>query len=75
MAQILMNAPLIDLIPNRPLPPLSRLAFGLAHAVLTWETRRQGRLALARLEPHLLRDVGITVQEASIEAEKPFWRA
>lgn len=75
MAQILTKALLIEMTSNRPLPPLSRVAFAVATALLTWETRRLCRTALARLEPHMLRDIGVSVQEAELEAAKPFWRA
>jgi uncharacterized protein YjiS (DUF1127 family) len=37
------------------------------------ETARQ-RKALAALDDHALRDLGITRVEAVREAEKPFWR-
>ncbi|MGB8814531.1 MAG: DUF1127 domain-containing protein [Paracoccaceae bacterium] len=74
MAHILTKSPLIDLNPNRTLPPLSRMVFGFAHVVLNWETRRQSRQMLGRLEPHLLRDIGLSEQSASVEASKPFWR-
>lgn len=40
-----------------------------------WAQRRAQRRALARLESHLLRDVGLSAAEATREAAKPFWRA
>ena len=42
--------------------------------VLGWRTRRRSRRDLATLDPHLLRDIGLTTQEASSEICKPFWR-
>ena len=36
---------------------------------------RRSRKDLARLGPHLLRDVGLTEGEARAEAERPFWDA
>lgn len=36
--------------------------------------RQRQRRALARLDERLLRDVGITPEEAQAEAAKPFWR-
>lgn len=36
--------------------------------------RRQQRLVLASLDPHQLRDLGLSRNEAMIEAEKSFWR-
>ncbi len=63
------------LIAERPLPPLSRIAFAVAMAVLAWENRRRTRLALKWLDPHLLRDIGLDPFAAEEEATKPFWRA
>src|SRR3990167_7101839 len=57
-----------------PLPPLSRLMVTLALTVVTWETRYRSRQSLRRLPPHMLRDIGLNVDEAEIEIEKPFWR-
>ncbi|MBR0649305.1 DUF1127 domain-containing protein [Roseomonas terrae] len=36
--------------------------------------RRAQRAALAALEPRLLRDIGVTPDDAAQEAGKPFWR-
>ncbi len=38
------------------------------------ETRRT-RLALAHLDAHLLRDIGVSREEARAEVQRPFWRA
>jgi uncharacterized protein YjiS (DUF1127 family) len=56
------------------LPPVSRVAFAVAQAVLNWEIRRQTRRDLARLDPHLLNDIGLTTRMAECECQKPFWR-
>ncbi len=37
--------------------------------------RHRSRMALAQLDGHLLRDIGVTFAEAENEANKPFWRA
>jgi uncharacterized protein YjiS (DUF1127 family) len=47
-------------------------------AVIGWcrtalERRRQ-RIALAALNDDLLRDIGVTREEARVESAKPFWR-
>jgi uncharacterized protein YjiS (DUF1127 family) len=55
----------------RPADWLRRLAAGIALA----HTRARQRRALARLEPDLLRDIGITPEQARREAAKPSWRA
>jgi len=40
----------------------------------TWIERARQRKALAVLDDHQLRDIGITRVEAALECEKPFWR-
>lgn len=42
-------------------------------AVQTWATRRRHRHALARLDGHMLRDIGMTHSHAAQECAKPFW--
>lgn len=59
---------------NRPMPLVSRALFSLALTVLAWETRRQTRVSLSRLDPHLLKDIGLSERAAALEAEKPFWQ-
>ena len=44
---------------------LARLTTGLA--------LRKHRRALLTLDPHLLRDIGLSETEARREAERPFW--
>jgi uncharacterized protein YjiS (DUF1127 family) len=38
-------------------------------------TRRRDRQMLARLDAHLLRDIGLTPDQADRECAKPCWRA
>lgn len=45
----------------------------LTHAREFWR-RYRTRAAIARLDAHLLRDIGVTFSEAEQEANKPFWR-
>jgi uncharacterized protein YjiS (DUF1127 family) len=59
---------------SRPLPPLSRMAFGLATRLLAWEERRATRRALARLDAHMLRDIGLAPDAARTECVKHFWQ-
>lgn len=40
-----------------------------------WAERRRMRRALARMDEHLLKDIGLTPGEAENEIQKPFWRA
>ncbi|MCB1772923.1 MAG: DUF1127 domain-containing protein [Gammaproteobacteria bacterium] len=39
-----------------------------------WLERYRQRRALARLDEHLLRDIGVTADQAAVEVAKPFWR-
>jgi uncharacterized protein YjiS (DUF1127 family) len=48
-----------------------RRAIGWCSAAL--ERRRQRR-ALAELDDHLLKDIGLTRDDAREQAAKPFWR-
>lgn len=51
---------------------------GLLHAVRArvklWHRRARDRRMLAQLDAHMLRDIGITREDALREARKPFWR-
>jgi len=40
----------------------------------TWNEQARQRRALASLDDHMLRDIGITRVDAARECEKPFWR-
>ncbi|AZL57709.1 DUF1127 domain-containing protein [Tabrizicola piscis] len=50
--------------------PVARL-LAIVNAALT---RRRDRALLARLDSHLLRDIGIDLEQAAQESAKPFWR-
>ena len=49
---------------------VTRRAFGI---VAMWMERSRQRRALADLDDHLLKDIGITRSEAAREAAQPFW--
>lgn len=73
MARTVEHTPLETLI-GRPLPPVSAALFNLARVALVWEQRRQTRRAMARLDGHMLRDIGLTAEAVEGETGKPFWR-
>jgi len=61
-----------DLAPSSP--ALRRPGFGRAlKALARWRALRHERLALAELDAHRLRDIGISPEEARREALRPFW--
>lgn len=72
MARSQMTAPTLHAL--QPLPPVSRVFVALAQIALTWELRRTGRRSLRNLDVHLLKDIGLTTQDARIEADKRFWQ-
>lgn len=46
-----------------------------AQAVIAaWSKRARTRRQLRHLPPYLLRDIGLTSDQADQEIEKPFWR-
>lgn len=62
--------------PNRPFL-LRFLALGvvaLCHGAM-WVARHKQRHTLLALEDHQLEDIGVTREQATKEARKPFWRA
>lgn len=44
------------------------------HLVMQWSLRRRERRALTRLDPHMLRDIGLDAQAVAEECAKPIWR-
>jgi uncharacterized protein YjiS (DUF1127 family) len=42
--------------------------------VAKWQERRRQRLALATLDDHMLRDIGISTADVHAEVTRPFWR-
>ena len=53
--------------------PIRRVAAAWS-VVALWIERVRQRDALAALDDHQLRDIGLTRAEAAREWEKPFWR-
>lgn len=56
------------------LPPLSRMLVSAALVLANWDDRRRTRSSLARLDDHLLADIGLGADRAAHEIAKPFWR-
>lgn len=51
-----------------------RPAFAFFRLLLRWRQRRRQRHALRELDDRLLRDVGLSRDQARTECRKPFWR-
>ena len=73
--------PTLILRPARPAARLNQLIWGTLlaarwHALHRQWVRRRQREALRQLadDPHLLRDLGLTRQQALDETDKPFWQ-
>ncbi|MFR0692811.1 DUF1127 domain-containing protein [Enterobacterales bacterium AE_CKDN230030158-1A_HGKHYDSX7] len=71
----------MHLTPRLPLPEASPLSFSPARlrALLAlWQARvrvRRQLADLARGNPHLVEDIGLTRRQLAAEVAKPFWRA
>jgi len=59
---------------NRQSAPRRGFPATAVDAVLTWQRRHRARATLARLDEHMLRDIGLSVSDARAEISKPFWR-
>lgn len=69
-----MSSRLYALPQTASLPPLSRMLVSVALALAEWDDRRRTRASLARLDSHLLKDIGLGADRAATECAKPFWR-
>lgn len=65
---------LAQLSARTTLPLVSQGAIGLAYLVLLWSQRQRTRRDLRDLSDHLLRDVGLSREDALRESRKTFWR-
>lgn len=74
-SRALISADLAFLDQQRPMPLLASLAVRVAVTSSKWAKRHRTRLALKDLDPHLLRDIGVSPHAADVEANKRFWRA
>ena len=53
---------------------LRRIFQAIDRPFAVWETRRRFRAQLRDMPDYLLRDVGLDIEGARAEAEKPFWQ-
>jgi uncharacterized protein YjiS (DUF1127 family) len=63
---------------RNPWADARRAVHNWALAIVNWfatcAARHQHRVVVARLDDHLLSDIGKSRQEVAFEAAKPFWR-
>ena len=70
-----LHAAQLALLNNQArLPSAAHALIALAVVMTKWDRYRRTRKTLKELEPHLLRDIGLSHDAAQIEAGKPFWR-
>ncbi len=74
MAQASHAPHLAFLSAESQLAPLPAFALFAAVVLTKWSTRHRTRKALARLEPHLLKDIGLDSHAARHEASRMFWQ-
>ncbi|MEM7497873.1 MAG: DUF1127 domain-containing protein [Pseudomonadota bacterium] len=55
------------------LPRVGALLRGLLQRVLRWQDRLRQRRRLQALPDHMLKDIGVSREDALEEASKPFW--
>ena len=65
---------LAQLSQSRALPLVSRWAVQVAYLALVWSQRSRTRCQLRGLDSRMLRDIGVTADEAHSESLKWFWR-
>ena len=74
MAQVSRSPRLAFLGTEPQLAPLPALAVFVAVVLTRWGSRHRTRKALAKLEPHMLRDIGVSAFAARREAGRMFWQ-
>ena len=68
--------PQMDILTGKQrIPAVAQIAVAFAVMVTKWDINRRTRRTLSALEPHLLRDIGISPGDAAQEAARPFWKA
>ena len=70
-----LSSEAMSILNQRSLPFVAAIAVHFAVSVTKWATRRRTRIALSKLDAHLLADVGLSEGQRDSEAARPFWRA
>ena len=74
MTRVLTAHDLTPLAAAPSLPLAAVLAVKIATVITEWHYRKRSRNALARLDDHMLEDIGLTYRQARTEARRPFWQ-
>lgn len=68
-----LHAPTRGDAQRRSLRRPGSFAVRMLDRVFLWMERAQDRHRLEQLDPHLLKDIGLTRADVAREASKPFW--
>ena len=74
MSPALHSLHLTFLTDQARLPSVARLFLAAAVIATKWDRYYKTRRVLKDLEPHLLKDIGVTQYEAQSEGAKRFWQ-
>ena len=74
MAQSIARKDISFLTTHYPLPAASVVALRVAVLFAKWSVLHQTRRDLAELDSHLLKDVGLTPDQARRESARKFWQ-
>lgn len=72
MTEVARTAPKLHLPASRA--SVLAVVAQLGRLVRRWDDRRRSRVALAHLDDHLIRDIGLDRAACEDEALRPFWR-
>jgi len=70
-----LSSEALSILNQRSLPVVAALSVQFAVCVTKWAMRRRTRIALSKLDTHLLQDIGLTQGQRDAEAARMFWRA
>jgi uncharacterized protein YjiS (DUF1127 family) len=59
--------------PLRAFGKVRRVVVKCLHTLMIWRERSEQRHALAELNDHMLKDIGVSHADAYKEVRKPFW--
>ena len=65
----------LNLGKRQQFPLVSQWAIQLANTIVMWNDRYKSRRFLGTMSYAQLVDIGVTPEQAKLEACKPFWRA